>query len=150
VAVGVGFKNWQTGRFDRKPAMSTAVIVDDSPLIRAQLRQILTRIGVTVVAEGTSGDHVRALYEQHRPDLVTLDIVMPGKDGVTAAIELLAAFPAARVVMCTSLTTRDKIVACQRAGVAHYLLKPFDAARAEQVFQLVLQRPSIAAVRSAP
>ncbi len=130
--------------------MPTAVIVDDSPLIRAQLRGILTRIGVTIVAEGTSGDQLRALYEQHQPDLVTLDIVMPGKDGVTAAIELLAAFPAARVVMCTSLTTRDKIVACQRAGVAHYLLKPFDAARAEQVFKLVLQRPAIAAVRSAP
>lgn len=130
--------------------MPTAVIVDDSPLIRVQLRQILTRIGVTVVAEATSGDQVRSLYEQHRPDLITLDIVMPGKDGVTAALELLKAFPAARVVMCTSLTTRDKIIACQRAGVSHYLLKPFDAARAEQVFRLVLDRPSVAVVRTAP
>ena len=120
--------------------MPTAVIVDDSPLIRVQLRQILGRIGVTVAAEGSSGSQLQALYEQHLPDLVTLDIVMPGKDGVTAAIDLLRAHPTARIVMCTSLTTRDKIVACQRAGVKHYLLKPFDAARAEQIFQLVLQR----------
>jgi two-component system chemotaxis response regulator CheY len=123
-------------------AMPTAVIVDDSPLIRVQLRQILGRIGVTVAAEASSGGQLQALYEQHRPDLVTLDIVMPGKDGVTAAIELLQAYPAARIVMCTSITTRDKIVACQRAGVRHYLLKPFDAARAEQIFQFVLQAPA--------
>jgi two-component system chemotaxis response regulator CheY len=120
--------------------MPTAVVVDDSPLIRIQLRQVLARIGVTVVAEATTGDRVRSLYEEHRPDLVTLDIVMPGKDGVTAATELLRDFPEARIVMCTSLAARDKIVACRKAGVTHYLLKPFDPARAEQVFQYVLQR----------
>ncbi len=128
--------------------MPTAVIIDDSPLIRAQLRQILTRMGCTVLAEGGSGDDVRGLYERHKPDLVTLDIVMPGKDGVTAAIELLKDFPAARVVMCTSLSSRDKILACQRGGVKHYLLKPFDPARAELIFNHVLGKdaqPSVSA-----
>ena len=125
--------------------MPTAVIIDDSSLVRVQLRQILAKIGVTVVGEGTTGDQLRTLYEQHAPDLVTLDIVMPGKDGVTAAIELLRDHPTAKIVMCTSLTTRDKIVACQRAGVSHYLLKPFDAARAQQVLQFVLDRPPTAA-----
>jgi len=72
---------------------------------------------------------------------VTLDIVMPGKDGVTAAIELLRAYPNARIVMCTSLAAREKILACQKAGVRHYLLKPFDPARAEQIFQFALQAP---------
>jgi two-component system, chemotaxis family, chemotaxis protein CheY len=121
--------------------MPTAVIIDDSPLIRAQLRQILTRMGCTVLAEGASGDDVRALYERHTPDLVTLDIVMPGKDGVTAAIELLKDFPDAKVVMCTSLSSRDKILACQKGGVKHYLLKPFDPARAEMIFSHVLGKP---------
>ncbi len=129
--------------------MPTAIVVDDSPLVRIQIRQILTRIGCTVVAEAVTGDEVRALYEQHRPDLITLDIVMPGKDGVTAATELLAVYPGARIVMCTSLTTRDKILACQRAGVCHYLLKPFDPARAAQVFQMALDRPDTAVLRSA-
>jgi len=130
--------------------MPTAVTIDDSPLIRNQLRRILDGIGVTVVAEGSSGDQLLALYQQHHPDLVTLDIVMPGKDGVTAAIELLHEFPDARIVMCTSLTTREKIVACQRAGVAHYLLKPFDVARATKVFRFVLDRPAGDAPRSEP
>jgi two-component system chemotaxis response regulator CheY len=122
--------------------MPTAVIVDDSPLVRAQLRQILTRIGATVVSETGTGTQVQALYEQYRPDLITLDIVMPGKDGVTAAVELLRAYPGAKIVMCTSLAARDKILACQKAGVRHYLLKPFDPTRAEQIFQLALRAPS--------
>jgi two-component system, chemotaxis family, chemotaxis protein CheY len=131
--------------------MPTAAIVDDSPLVRIQLRQILTKMGCTIVAEATSGDAVRALYVEHRPDLVTLDIVMPGKDGVTAAVELLREYPQATVVMCTSLTTRDKILACQKAGVCHYILKPFDAQRAEQVFRFALERSerAVAMVRSA-
>lgn len=120
--------------------MPTAIIVDDSPIVRMQLRQILKRVGATVVAEAASGDQVTALYKQHRPDLVTLDIVMPGKDGVTAAIELLREFPDATIVMCTSLTTRDKILACQKAGVCHYVLKPFEAKRVEQIFQFALDR----------
>jgi two-component system chemotaxis response regulator CheY len=131
--------------------MPTAVIVDDSPLVRIQVRQVLTRLGCSIAAEAASGDEVRALYEQHRPDLITLDIVMPGKDGVTAAVELLRDYPQARIVMCTSLTTRDKILACQKAGVTHYLLKPFDPARAEQVFKFALERkPEAPVLRSAP
>jgi two-component system chemotaxis response regulator CheY len=129
--------------------MPTAVIIDDSPLVRAQLRQILTRIGATVVGEGGAGNQAQALYEQHRPDLLTLDIVMPGKDGVTVAIELLRMHPEARIVMCTSLTARDKILACQRAGVRHYLLKPFDPERAAQIFQFALQAPAVRSAGSA-
>ncbi|HEX3759209.1 MAG TPA: response regulator [Kofleriaceae bacterium] len=126
---------------DSRITMPTAVIIDDSPLVRTQLRQILTRVGATVVGEAGSGLHVQALYEQHRPDLITLDIVMPGKDGVTAALELLHAHPTARIVMCTSLANRDKILACQRAGVRHYVIKPFEPARAEQILRYVLQAP---------
>ncbi len=131
--------------------MPTAAIVDDSPLVRIQLRQILTKMGCTIVAEATTGDAVLALYEEHRPDLLTLDIVMPGKDGVTAAVELLRVHPSATIVMCTSLTTRDKILACQKAGVCHYILKPFDAQRAEQVFRFAIERSmrAVPVVRSA-
>ena len=96
--------------------MAHAIIVDDSPIVRTQLRQILTRIGCTVDAEAASGDQVRELYEKYRPDLITMDIVMPGKDGVTASTELLRDFPAAKIVMCTSIASREKILACQARG----------------------------------
>lgn len=118
--------------------MPTAVIVDDSPIMRSHLRVLLQQAGCEVVAEGSQGDDVVALYERHRPDVMTLDIVMPGKDGVSAATELLARHPHATVVMCTSLTSRDKILACQKAGVAHYLLKPFQPERAISTIRHVL------------
>ncbi len=120
--------------------MPTALIVDDSPVMRAHLRTLLQQAGCQVVAEGAQGDELMPLYERYRPDLVTLDIVMPGKDGVTAATELLARYPNAVVVMCTSMASRDRIVACQKAGVAHYLLKPFEPTRAVATLRLVLER----------
>ena len=120
--------------------MPQAIVIDDSPLIRAQLKQILARLDCRVVAEAGSGDDLRRLYDLHKPDLVTLDIVMPGKDGLTAAVELMREHPTAKIVMCTSLTTRDKILACQRACVCHYLLKPFAPARAEEIFKFALAR----------
>jgi two-component system, chemotaxis family, chemotaxis protein CheY len=119
-------------------AAPTAIVVDDSPIMRGLLRRALVGSGFKVVAEVASADNLVELYETHRPDLVTLDIVMPGRDGATAAAELLERHREAIVVMCTSVTTRDKILACQRAGVTHYLLKPFDQARAEAIFKYAL------------
>ena len=115
--------------------MPSAIIVDDSPIMRGQLRKLLVAAGFSVVAEAGAGDTVLGLYERHRPDLITLDIVMPGRDGATIAVELLAAHPEATIVMCTSLSTRDRIDTCRRAGVKFYLLKPIDADYAVAVFR---------------
>jgi two-component system chemotaxis response regulator CheY len=119
--------------------MPTAVIVDDSPVIRLQLRHILANIGVTVVAEAGTGNEVQALYAQHRPDLLTLDVIMPGRDGVAVAVEIMRLYPEARIVMCSSFSTYDKIMLCKRAGVRHYLLKPFENARAQAILEFALQ-----------
>lgn len=124
--------------------MPSAIIIDDSPIMRSQLRKLLVGAGFSVVAEAGAGDAALALYERHRPDLVTLDIVMPGRDGATAAVELLGAHPEAKIVMCTSLSTRDRIDMCRRAGVKYYLLKPLDPAHAVAVFRLAIESAVIA------
>lgn len=130
---------------DQSPQASartnTAIIVDDSPIQRAQLRRVLTSAGFTISAEAGHANDLVALYEQHRPDLVTLDIVMPGRDGASAAADLLERHPNATVVMCTSLTSRDKILACQKAGVSYFLLKPYDPERATAIFRAAVDRP---------
>jgi two-component system chemotaxis response regulator CheY len=122
---------------DRLP---TACVIDDSAIMRAQIKRVLLGAGFSVVAESATADDLLATYERHRPDLVTLDIVMPGRDGAAAAAELLSHHPEATIVMCSSVTTRDKIVACQKAGVSHYLLKPFDPARAATMFRCALEK----------
>jgi two-component system chemotaxis response regulator CheY len=125
--------------------MPSAIIIDDSPIMRGQLRRVLTGAGFTIAAEASTADELITLYEQHRPDLISLDIVMPGRDGSVAAAELLAKHPEAVVVMCTSLTTREKIVACQKAGVSYYLLKPFKPEHAASIFKCAVERPRQAA-----
>jgi two-component system chemotaxis response regulator CheY len=115
----------------------TAIVIDDSPIMRKALKVIVSRI-FDVVAEGSSGDDALPLFEKFRPDVMTMDIVMPGLDGIAAATEVLSRFPEATVVICSSLTTRDKIVACQKLGVAHYLLKPFNAEKVLSVMRFVL------------
>ncbi len=118
----------------------TAVLIDDSRTTRTCLRVYLTEVGFQIAAEGERGEHALDLYEKHRPTLITIDIVMPGMDGVTAARELLKRHPDANVVMCTSINTRDKILACHEAGVSHYLLKPFDAAKVQSVAKGILAK----------
>jgi two-component system, chemotaxis family, chemotaxis protein CheY len=117
----------------------TAIVIDDSPIMRKALKIIVSQI-FDVVAEGSSGDDALPLFEKFRPDIMTMDIVMPGRDGITAATEVLGRFPEATIVMCSSLSTRDKIVACQKVGVAHYLLKPFDSEKVLSVMRFVMAR----------
>jgi two-component system chemotaxis response regulator CheY len=118
--------------------MPTAVIVDDSPLIRLQLRHILANLGIQVVAETGNGSEAQPLYAQHRPSLLTLDVVMPGKNGTDVAVDILREFPDARIVVCSASNICDKIMTCKRAGVRHYLLKPFENAHAQEIFQFAL------------
>jgi len=120
--------------------MPTAVVIDDSPIMRNHLKSLLVQAGCEIVGEGASGDDVLPLYEKFRPTLMTIDIVMPGTDGVTAATKLLQQHREATVIMCTSLTSRDKILACQRAGVSHYLLKPFQPEKVTSAVRRVLAK----------
>ncbi|HEX4458546.1 MAG TPA: response regulator [Polyangia bacterium] len=118
--------------------MSTAVIIEDSPIMRRRLSAILLEIGYETVGEGASGEELFGLYAAHRPTVVIIDIVLPGRDGVAIASDLLRRHPEALVIMCSSLTSREKIVACQKAGVAYYLLKPFDPEKLKAVVKFIV------------
>jgi two-component system chemotaxis response regulator CheY len=113
----------------------TAVVIDDSSTTRSRLKSELVKSGFTVVAESASGETAIALYEKHHPTLVMLDIVLPGVDGVTVATQLLSKHPEAKVVMCSSITARDKILACRVAGVKHFILKPFSSEKIAEVLR---------------
>jgi len=119
---------------------ATAVLIDDSRTTRALLKVYLTEAGFQVVGEGERGEHALELYEKHHPLLMTLDIVLPGIDGVTAVRALLEQHPEATVVMCSSINAREKVLACHEAGAAHYLLKPITPDKVQDVARKVLAR----------
>lgn len=100
------------------------VIAEDEAIIRLDLKEILQSAGYEVVGETARGDEAVALVDQHQPDLVILDVKMPGMDGVRAAREIGARHRAA-VVVLTAFSQRDLIEDARDAGVAAYLVKPF-------------------------
>jgi DNA-binding NarL/FixJ family response regulator len=100
------------------------LIVDDDPLVRAGLAMMLGGApDVRVVAEAGDGSEVLALVDRHRPDVVLMDIRMPGTDGLAATEALRARGPAPEVIMLTTFDADRHVLRALRAGAAGFLLK---------------------------
>ncbi len=104
--------------------VARVVIAEDEAIIRLDLKEILTTAGYDVVGETGRGDEAVTLVEEHQPDLVILDIKMPGMDGLRAAREITSRHQVA-VLLLTAFSQRDLIEEARDAGVAAYLVKPF-------------------------
>lgn len=106
-----------------------AIVVDDETFIRQVLTRMLERLGLEVVAVAENGGPVVELYSTHRPDLVVMDIAMPEIDGLTTLGRLREQHPNARVLICTSFSSRQYAVQAEGLGAAGFLNKPFDLAQ---------------------
>jgi DNA-binding NarL/FixJ family response regulator len=105
-------------------------VVDDHPVVRQGLRTFLeTRPDFEVAGEAGDGEAAVALAAQVHPDVILMDLVMPGVDGLEAINRIRAADPGARILVLTSFASADQVLPALRAGAAGYLLK--DAAPAE-------------------
>jgi DNA-binding NarL/FixJ family response regulator len=106
------------------------LLVDDHPVVRDGLRGMLTaEADLVVVGEAASGDEAVVAAAAHRPDVILMDLRMPGLDGVGATERILAARAGARIVVLTTYETDEDILRAVEAGACGYLLK--DATRAE-------------------
>jgi len=101
------------------------MVVDDSMLMRQMIRDILKAAGWQVVGEASSGAEAVRLYDELRPDVVTLDIVMPGTDGLYALERIVRADPVAKVVVVSALNQTRLISDAIRKGAHDFLAKPF-------------------------
>ncbi|UMP05767.1 response regulator transcription factor [Amycolatopsis sp. EV170708-02-1] len=110
--------------------MITIMLVDDHPVVREGLRGMLeAEPDLSVVGEAGSGDEAVALSRVKQPDVILMDLRMPGLDGVGATRKILADRPGQRVVVLTTYETDADILRAVEAGASGYLLK--DASRAE-------------------
>ena len=106
------------------------LVVDDHPVVRQGLRTFLeTRPDFEVVGEAGDGETAVAEAARLRPDVILMDLVMPGVGGLEAIGRIRAAEPGARILVLTSFASADQVMPALRAGAAGYLLK--DAAPAE-------------------
>ena len=100
------------------------VIAEDEAIIRLDLKEILELEGYSVVADTGRGDHAVDLVAEHEPDVVILDIKMPGLDGVEAAREI-AAIGDTAIVILTAFSQRDLVDRAIEAGALAFLVKPY-------------------------
>lgn len=118
------------------------LIADDAPFMREVLRDILVEGGFEVVAE--AGDGVEALeqYRAHSPDVVTLDIVMPRRNGLDGLRAILEHDPSACVVMCSALGQEALVMEALDAGARDFIVKPFKPDQVCNVLEGALQKES--------
>ncbi|MBM3838136.1 MAG: response regulator transcription factor [Verrucomicrobia bacterium] len=100
------------------------LIVDDHWVVRTGLRSMIdSQPDMAVVAEATNGQEAVQLFREHRPDIVLMDLRMPGLSGVEATVEIRAQFPEARIVVLTTYDGDENIYRALQAGARAYLLK---------------------------
>lgn len=104
----------------------TALIVDDIAFARQIVKEILFAAKYTVVAEAANGSEAIAMYNQHQPDFVIMDIVMPTMDGIEATRRILEGDKDARIIMLSALTQEQILMEAINAGARDYIVKPFE------------------------
>ena len=105
--------------------MAKVMIVDDAAFMRGSLRYILEQNGHEVVGEATDGAQALELYKRHKPDVVTLDILMRGTDGFAGLKAIKKYDPEAKVIMVTALGQEQMQEDASKLGASGYIRKPF-------------------------
>jgi two-component system chemotaxis response regulator CheY len=104
------------------------LIVDDVAFVRKTLSDILTQAGYQVVGEAADGQEAVELYVETRPDLVTMDVVMPQMSGIEATRKIIKLDKEARVVIISAMGQENLVMEAINVGAKDYVLKPFSAA----------------------
>lgn len=107
--------------------MGRILIVDDTLFMRTLLKNILTSGGHEVVGEAEDGDIGVAKYQELKPDIVTMDVVMPKMNGIEALKAIKNVDPNAKVIMCTAVGQEQMVKLAIKSGARGYIVKPFQA-----------------------
>ena len=116
----------------------TVLVCDDAIFMRTMIGDILTQAGFEVVGEAESGVQAVEKYRQLKPDLVTMDIVMPDMGGIEAVREICKTDPDAKILMCSAMGQQALVVEAIQAGAKDFVVKPFQPSRVLEAVQRVL------------
>ena len=114
--------------------MARVLVVDDAAFMRKMVSDALSKGGHEIVGEGANGEEAVTLYQELQPELTTLDITMPEKDGLQALKDIMSLDPNARIIMCSALGQESLVMEAIEAGASDFIVKPF---RAEDVLAVV-------------
>ena len=117
------------------------LIVDDALFMRNMLKEIFCKAGYEVVGEAGDGLEAVEQYRQLRPDLVTMDIVMPRKSGIEALQDIRKEHPDACIVMCSAMGQESLILEAVQAGARDFIVKPFKEDKVLEVVRRIAGQP---------
>ena len=116
----------------------TVLVCDDAIFMRTMISDILSQAGFEVVGEAESGLQAVEKYRMLKPDLVTMDIVMPDMGGIEAVREICKDQPEAKILMCSAMGQQALVVEAIQAGAKDFVVKPFQPSRVLEAVQRVL------------
>ena len=118
--------------------LKTVLICDDAVFMRTMLADILTQAGFAVIGQAKTGAEAVDKYRELRPDLVTMDIVMPDMGGIDAVRTIMGEYPDARILMCSAMGQQSLVIEAIQAGARDFIVKPFQPSRVLEAVQRVL------------
>lgn len=116
------------------------LIADDAAFMRMMIKNILQKNGFEIVGEAENGKQAIKLYQESKPDLVTMDITMPEMDGIEAVKAIRSVDPAASIIMCSAMGQQSMVMEAIQAGAKDFIVKPFQQDRMMQAVERVLSR----------
>jgi two-component system, chemotaxis family, chemotaxis protein CheY len=116
----------------------SVLICDDAIFMRTMLGNILRQAGFEVIGEAQTGAEAVERYRTLRPDLVTMDIVMPDMGGIDAVREIVQEHPDAKILMCSAMGQQALVIEAIQAGARDFVVKPFQPSRVLEAVQRVL------------
>ena len=114
------------------------LIADDAAFMRMMVKDMLIKSGYEVVGEAENGAVAVKLYQELRPDAVTMDITMPELDGISAVKAIRKIDPEAVIIMCTAMGQQMMVMEAIQAGAKDFVVKPFQQERVSQALRKAL------------
>jgi two-component system chemotaxis response regulator CheY len=119
--------------------LKTVLIVDDTKFMRNILASILKKKDLEIVGEAVNGREAIEKYKALKPDLVTMDIIMPEIDGIQAVKEIMKIDPNAKVLMCSAMGQQALVIEAIQAGAKDFVIKPFQPTRVMEAVDRTFQ-----------
>ena len=116
----------------------SVLIVDDALFMRMMIKDILSKDGFVIAGEAENGVEAVEKYADLKPDLVTMDIVMPEMDGIEAVRNIIKLDPGAKVLMCSAMGQQPLVVESLEAGARDFIIKPFQPAKVVEAVRKAL------------
>ncbi len=130
--------------------MARILVVDDATVVREKLKLILKKSNHEIVGEATNGLQAFLLYQKHLPDIVTMDITMPGMDGLMGIKKIKEKFSDAIIVVISAMSQKTVILEALENGAAGFILKPFDSEKVNKVVEKVLAHEKVKVSQNDP